>query len=124
MRRRFLVVSLAAGLWPAISFLTASQSMVTYEKDVKPIVKKYCLPCHLADSENPSGLALDSYESLRLGGENGDPVVQGSPEESILYLKLQDPPPFGRQMPRNRKKVEDKDIETIKRWIEKGAREK
>ncbi len=98
------------------------QDRTTYSKDVEPIVRKHCLPCHLADSENPSGLALDTYTTLRRGGENGDPVVPEEPEESILYLKLLVEPPFGRQMPRNRKRLSDEEIATIRTWIEAGAR--
>jgi len=107
-----------------IFFIPSPQDTTTYDQDVRPIISKYCLPCHLSDSENPSGLEMDTYASMRKGGENGDPVVPGQPEESLMYLKLQDPPPFGKQMPRNRKKLQDEELQTIRRWIEQGAKEK
>lgn len=106
------------------SFSVPADQAPTFEKDVQPIIGKYCLPCHLDDTENPSGLALDTFGSMREGGENGDPVVPGNPDESILYLKLQDPPPFGKLMPRNRKSLSDQELKLIETWIRTGAAEK
>lgn len=93
----------------------------TYANDVAPIVDKYCLPCHLAENENPSGLNLDSYELMLKGGEKGVPVVAGKPDESNFYTKLLEEPPFGKQMPRGRKKMTEEEIQIIKEWIAQGA---
>ena len=115
---------LAAMLVPAGTLVfSIPQQTASFESDVRPIIKKYCLPCHLADSENPSGLAMDNYELLRKGGENGDPVVPGQPEESLLYLKLQSPPPFGKQMPRNRSAIREEELRVIRKWIEQGGKQ-
>lgn len=96
----------------------------TYEADVAPIVGRLCNPCHLAESENPSGLRLDSYETLIVGGEKGTPIVAGKPDKSIMYLKLLDNPPFGKQMPRGKKKITKEEIQVIREWIEQGALKK
>lgn len=93
----------------------------TYANDVSPIVNNYCLPCHLAENENPSGLNLDSYDTMLKGGEKGVPVVPGKPEESFFYTKLLEDPPFGKQMPRGRKKMTMEEIQIIKEWIAQGA---
>ncbi|HAV22468.1 MAG: hypothetical protein A2X67_06495 [Ignavibacteria bacterium GWA2_55_11] len=95
---------------------------LTYIQDVGPIVKKYCLPCHLAENENPSGLALDNFETLMKGGEHGNTVVPGKPNESNLYLKLLPNPPFGKQMARNRRRLTEEEVKTIFNWIEQGAK--
>ena len=95
-----------------------------FTKDVFPIIKSNCLPCHLAENENPSGLALDNWGTLMKGGEHGESVVPGKPKESNLYLKLLPDPPFGKQMARNRKKLTEEEIMTIYYWIEQGAKEK
>ena len=96
----------------------------TYEADVAPIVSRLCNPCHLAESENPSGLRLDTFETMIAGGEKGKPIVAGKPDESILYLKLQEDPPFGKQMPRGKKKITKEEIRVIREWIEQGALKK
>lgn len=104
--------------------LAQDQKQITYEADIKPIIQRYCLPCHLEESENPSQLNMDTFGMLMKGGKNGVPVVPGRPDSSLLYIKMLPDPPFGRQMPRNRKKVSEEDIRLIREWISQGAAEK
>ena len=114
-----LLFALAAAGWASIDQSTSDKR--TYEADVAPIVGKFCNPCHLAESENPSGLHLDSYETMIAGGEKGTPIVAGKPDKSIFYLKLLADPPFGKQMPRGKKKLTKEDIQVVREWIEQGA---
>lgn len=108
-----------------------SASALSFKKDVFPIIQRSCLPCHAEDSFNPSELSLDSYESMKAGGKNGTPWVEGKPEESIIIKKLSEKPPFGDRMPFNSKKkiaegnakwLTDDQIDTIATWIEQGAK--
>ena len=96
----------------------------TYVKDIAPIVSKYCLNCHGTDTENPSELFMDDFESLMKGGKHGVAIVPGKPTESILYVKMMPDPPFGKQMPRGRKKISPEEVQMIYDWIEQGAKEK
>ncbi len=96
----------------------------TYNRDVAPIVKEYCLSCHGLDNENPSELYMDDYSVLMKGGKHGVPVVPGKPDSSALYFKLLPDPPFGKQMPRGHKKITPEAVRAIHDWIEQGAREK
>lgn len=106
--------------------------VVSFREQVLPLVKKYCLPCHAREEENPSELALDDYAALREGGRHGSPVVPGKPEESLLIQKLHESPPFGQRMPLNsRKKVKegkakwlaDDEAKAIATWVEQGAKD-
>ncbi|MEX2115727.1 MAG: c-type cytochrome domain-containing protein [Bacteroidota bacterium] len=100
----------------------AQKKNLTFIKDVGPVIKKYCLPCHLEENENPSGLAMDNYELLMKGGNHGNTVIPGKPKTSNLYLKLLPDPPFGKQMARNRRKLLDEEVRIIYEWIEQGAK--
>lgn len=100
----------------------AAQEAVTYTKDVAPIIKKYCLPCHLAENDNPSQLSMDTYDLLMKGGEHGNIVIAGKPEKSNIYLKLLPDPPFGKQMARNRKRLTPNELKVIYTWIQQGAK--
>ncbi|HEY5615524.1 MAG TPA: c-type cytochrome domain-containing protein [Bacteroidota bacterium] len=93
-----------------------------YKKNIVPLLRSNCMPCHAAENENPSGLALDTWETLMKGGEHGDTIVPGKPKESNLYLKLLPNPPFGKQMARNKKKLTEEEVMTIYHWIEQGAK--
>lgn len=101
-----------------------SSPSYTYIKNVAPIVKTYCMSCHGSDNDNPSELYMDDYETLMKGGKHGVPVVAGKPDESAMYFKLLPEPPFGRQMPRGRKKITPEAVKLIHDWIEQGAKEK
>jgi hypothetical protein len=102
-------------------------TVVSFSKDVFPIVKQYCLPCHAEDNFNPSELSLDTYDQLMTGGKHGVPVVRGKSEESTIVKKLGPDPPFGKPMPLRRKKDSEQKylpadfIKTIKNWIDQGA---
>jgi hypothetical protein len=100
----------------------SQKKTLTFVKDVAPVIKKYCLPCHLEENENPSGLSMDNYELLLKGGNHGSTVVPGKPKSSNLYLKLLPDPPFGKQMARNRRKLLEEEVQLIYDWIEQGAK--
>ncbi len=102
--------------------LAQSKKELTYTKDVAPIIKSYCIPCHLEENENPSGLALDDYEKTMKGGNHESTVVPRKPLESYLYLKILPNPPFGKQMARNKKKLTEEETKTIYDWIAQGAK--
>lgn len=118
-----IILPRVLGLISVIASLAVAQEpSLTYKKHVFPIIEKNCLRCHLEENDNPSGLAMDSFELLMKGGKNGNTVVPGKPDESNLYLKLLPDPPFGKQMPRNKKKLSAEEINLISEWIRQGAR--
>ena len=96
---------------------------VSFKKDIQPIFKKYCLPCHTEDEMNPSELYLDSYEHAVAGGKHGKPIVVGQADSSMIVRKLNMKPPFGDPMPMKRKTPFPQDtLELIKKWITQGAK--
>ena len=96
---------------------------VSFSKDVFPIVKRRCLPCHAEDSENPSNFFLETYADLMNGGKHGSSVLPRKGDESILVQKLKPNPSFGEQMPlMSKKKLTDEEIEIFKNWIDQGAK--
>lgn len=109
-----------------------ASAVVSFEKDVFPIIEKQCLPCHAEENFNPSELSLDTYELLMSGGKSGASVVPGKSEESHLVQKLGKEPPFGDRMPLNTKKtiasgkakwLTDEEIKLIATWIDQGAKD-
>ncbi len=124
VRPGFLIASLAVVCIAGSAFQNREgekHKTLSFATDVAPIIKRYCMPCHLADNENPSGLALDNYDLVLKGGNHGSTLVPGKPQESNFYLKLLPTPPFGRQMARNKKKLTEEEVKTIHDWIAQGA---
>ena len=96
---------------------------VSFSKDVFPIVKKRCLPCHAEDSENPSNFFLESYTDLMNGGKHGAAVIPKKGDDSYLVQKLKPGPSFGEQMPlMSKKKLTDEEVQVFKDWIDQGAK--
>ena len=96
---------------------------ISYTKDVAPIFEKFCATCHNADEDHPSQLFMDSYETLMKGGKHGKSIQPGNSKESLLLQKMSPAPPFGKKMPPSKKLIPTAgQIETLRQWIDQGAR--
>ena len=97
---------------------------MSFSKDIFPIIKTTCLPCHKEEDMGPSELYFDSYESMMKGGKHGSPVIAGKGDSSIIVKKLRPNPPFGDQMPDSKKipKLNEEQIKLFIDWINQGAK--
>lgn len=99
------------------------EKTISFSKDVKPLINKYCVTCHTAEVDHPSELFADSYEDLMKGGRHGPSILPGKAEESVLYQKLKSPTPFGRVMPPSKKiKLTEEQKKIFRDWINQGAK--
>ncbi len=112
--------------WPAVLavfFLptghTQAQSPVSFARQVKPFLARYCLECH--NSQALKGdLDLETLPAMRQGGENGAVFVPGKPDESRMVLAVEGkarpamPPKNARQPTREEAKI-------LRDWIAAGA---
>src|SRR5687768_16553858 len=93
----------------------ASADALTYEKDVRPILKAYCFDCH-------GGELLEGKLDLRLkrflvkGGNSGPAITPHKPGDSLLVKRLR-----AGTMPPTEKKVPPEQVAVIERWIAAGA---
>lgn len=98
----------------------AGAPKVTFDADVKPILRKHCLTCHTA--ERPRGdLDLSTYGGVMFGGTSGKAAVAGKPDASPLYTMtahLEEP-----KMPPGKPKIPQREIDTLRAWIEGGLLE-
>ena len=117
---------------PAKKSPKKTSEMVSFKKNVFPIIEKQCLPCHAEENFNPSELSLDTYDLFVAGGKHGAPFVPGKSKESLVVQKLSTEPPFGDRMPLNTKKkisegkakwLTEEEIRTFARWIDQGAKD-
>jgi uncharacterized membrane protein len=127
MKSLFSVVFIAAIVF---TFNATSQEKkntkkpaISFSNDVFPIIKKRCLPCHAADSENPSEFFMETLPDIVKGGKHGKPIIPKDGDASILIQKIKLNPPFGEQMPlMSKKKLTDEEVDLFKTWIDQGAR--
>ena len=88
----------------------------TFERDVRPILKAYCLACHGGGEQLKGKLDLRLKRFAVRGGATGPALVPGRPDESELLARVRDG-----EMPPSDKKVPADRVAVIERWIAAGA---
>jgi len=94
---------------------------ISYKNDIQPILNASCVNCH----GNNGGLSVGTYNNLMKGTSNNGPVViANNGTGSLIVKKLQGvgPPGGSRMPPEPADKWSDSKIETIKIWINQGAK--
>ncbi|MFH1605296.1 MAG: c-type cytochrome domain-containing protein [Pseudomonadota bacterium] len=125
MNARFNSVSRCALAAVALLALAAcAPSGVSYSKDVQPILGKNCSDCHAPGKEGfvASGLDMTSYQTLMKGGRFGPMVKPGDALSSALNMLVEGRAHPSIRMPHGREKLPAKDIETLKAWVNEGAK--
>ncbi len=93
---------------------------ITYEDHIKPIFREHCTSCHNANDKK-SGLALDSYQAVLVGGSGGEVVAAGDLDSSRLFaLTAHKEQPF---MPPKQDMIPQAKVDLLKVWIEQGMPE-
>src|SRR5262249_48903676 len=67
----------------AVPAAPAEPQPVSYARDVKPFLARYCLQCH-SGARPRGGLNLETYQTLLKGGQSFQVVKPGKPDDSPL----------------------------------------
>lgn len=93
----------------ALAIALPLSAKVDFRRDVQPILETRCVRCHGPDV---------AMKNLRLNRKDRAmmAIVPKKPEESRLYLAVESGymPPAGKKLP-------DREIETLRKWIAEGA---
>jgi hypothetical protein len=90
-----------------------------FEKKIRPLLATRCYECHSGRAKKlRGGLRLDSRPSLIEGGDTGEAIVPGKPDESLLidavrYGDLNQMPP--------KSKMPQAEIDLFVDWVRRGA---
>lgn len=114
-------VSFALGLLMAcMTHWVCAAEPVDYDKQVAPMLRKYCGGCH--NAIDPAGkLAVDSFDLLMKGGENGATVSPGNAEASRM-VRLLTGKAEPKMPPADEAQPAADDVALLKLWIEQGAK--
>lgn len=91
---------------------------VSFHGDVAPILAMHCNSCH----GEAGGLSTRSHAALIAGGNKGKLVEPGNAEASLLVHYIDGRRGRSQTMPLGAEKLRPEQIETIRRWIDEGAR--
>jgi WD40 repeat protein len=92
---------------------------LTWEKDVDPIFSNHCMGCHLGNVKM-GGLNLETFDGVMQGGSHGKVITPGSSQKSRLYQMIVGN--LSPSMPMDGKRLSPAAIDTIKAWIDEGAK--
>jgi hypothetical protein len=120
------------GLVAMATSLFGCEQQVSFSEDIQPILAEACISCHdnEAEGEAVSGLSLKTYDDLMQGTQYGKVVVPGSAMSSALYLTVAGKTAPEIHMPPHHEDkwaegqgvpLMEKQIESIRLWIEQGA---
>jgi mono/diheme cytochrome c family protein len=126
MNAGFLAVTRASlAALAVLSLAACAPSGVSYKNDVQPILSKYCAECHSPGGKGfmASGLDVTSYAKLIKGTKFGPVVKPGDALTSTLNMLVEGRANASIRMPHDREKLPDKDIATLKAWVNEGAKD-
>jgi cytochrome c2 len=103
---------------------SAAEGQMSFSKDVLPIFKDNCVMCHQpgGEGQQKSGLDLTNYDGLMAGTKYGAMIVPGNSEASNLMLLLDWGASPELRMPHGKGQLPIKFRDTIRRWIQQGAK--
>src|SRR6516165_1019029 len=113
--RHLLLSGLLVAAWLAAAPVRAAEAP-TFERDVRPIFKTYCLDCHGGGEKLEGNLDLRLQRFAVKGGDGGPAIVPGNAAASLLVERLK-----AGEMPPTEKKVPADKIAVIEQWIAAGA---
>ncbi len=93
---------------------------INFEKDILPALDASCGECHSA-RESFSNLRLDTAAGILKGGDLGEVLVPGKPDESSLYVRVSLPQDDLDFMPVEGDPLTEEQVEKLRQWIEEGA---
>src|SRR5207244_5597193 len=96
------------------AFAAYAEEKINYQQHILPLIEANCSKCHNGDKKK-ADLDLTSYQGALQGSGSGPVEISGNPDGSKLWKAVthaEEP-----NMPPNRPKLPDKDLELIKKWI-------
>ena len=112
--------ALLNGIAVATATEPSPDQLAFFEGKVRPLLIKHCYECHSTETKKlKGGLLLDSKEGWMAGGDSGEAIEPGNPNESRLIESvryknshLQMPPKY---------QLSEAEISVLERWVQMGA---
>jgi len=93
-----------------------AEPQLTFEADIRPILRAHCFDCHGATADVEGGLDLRLVRFHKKGGDSGPSLIPGKAADSLIWQRVEKG-----EMPPGEAKVSAAEKETLRRWIEAGA---
>lgn len=98
----------------ATRLIAADPAAEAFERNIEPLLKGHCLKCH-NPIDKQAGLDLTTQKNAWAGGESGEVIKPGAPDDSLLLERVQDG-----EMPPD-EKLTAEEVAQLQQWIKGGA---
>jgi hypothetical protein len=96
------------------------EQLAFFEESVRPLLVKHCYECHSTEAEKvKGGLLLDTKEGWMAGGDSGEAILPGKPEESLVIETVRYSDPDHQMPPKYR--LSEEEVGVLSEWIAMGA---
>jgi hypothetical protein len=113
----FIIPALCASFFSAVLQAAEISAELTFESQIRPILKANCFHCHGEENKAEGNLDLRLARLLVKGGESGASIVPGQVDQSLLVKRI-----TSGEMPPGEKKLTPQQIDLITRWVADGAK--
>lgn len=115
--------SMGSGMMGAAEAAISPEHKKFFEDKVQPILVENCYKCHSkAEGKTKGGLAMDTREGLRKGGDGGPSISPGKPEVSLMMTAISYKDPDMQMPPKSTGgKMSDDKIAILTEWVKMGA---
>lgn len=90
---------------------------MTFERDIRPILKAHCFHCHGEDGVVEANLDLQFKKKMVIGGDSGPAIVPGNSSASLLVEMI-----VKGKMPPKGKGLSETELASLQRWVDEGAK--
>jgi len=97
--------------------LLARAETLSFERDVRPILKEHCFHCHGEEKKLRGGLDLRLRKFILQGGKSGPAIELGNHAKSRLFELVKS----GEMPPKEELRLGKHELETIAAWIDARA---
>jgi mono/diheme cytochrome c family protein len=111
-----IVVLIAMGGLPAASRAQDAPAPLSFERDIRPILRAHCFDCHGAEDAFEGNLDLRQVRSMERGGDSGPAIARGDAGASLIVARIR-----SGEMPPSTHKVKPEELDLLERWVAAGA---
>ena len=108
-----LLVAIALGV---AGWCHADDATLSFERDIRPILRAHCLDCHGAEDAFEGNLDLRQVRSMERGGDSGPAIARGDAGASLIVARIR-----SGEMPPSTLKVTAEELAILERWVAAGA---
>ncbi len=112
---------LSAALLAGGLTLSKADDAISFNKEIKPILKERCVHCHNRKTL-PNQVSFENAElAFTKNSEGLSVIIPGKPEESLMITALESSRVHAKAMPQTGMRPTEEDIGKLRVWILEGA---